>query len=146
MVKTLSLRVRKALPQDSGRIIKVADELIHLSDWSGRVTMLRKSLQDPNCEIFVAEVGDQVVGFIEVRVFPDFVEGSIIAIIQNLIVEKDYRKLGIGSKLLERAIDKAEKQNAIEIHVWTDFDNQQAINFYTEHGFKKRALLLEKGC
>ena len=106
--------------------------------------MLKKSLQDHSCTVYVAEVAEKIVGFIEMRVFPDFAEGMPIAIIQNLIVKEDYRKLGIGSKLIQKANETAEKQNVAEIHVWTEFNNQQAIDFYTKHGFKKKALLLEK--
>jgi len=140
----LNIEIRTATTKDSGELVRLADELIHLDDWSNREVMLNNSIQDPNCKIFVAEADEKIVGVIEMRVFSDFVEGSPIAIITNLIVEKNYRKLGIGSKLMERAIEDAEKQNAIEIHVWTEFDNQQAIKLYTEHGFKKRAILLEK--
>ena len=86
----------------------------------------------------------KIVGFIEVRVFPDFVEGAPIAIVQNLIVHKDYRRLGIAGELLRRACGEAEKWDVLEIHVWAEFDNEQAIDFYIKHGYKKRALLLEK--
>jgi len=140
----LDVEIRKALLENSGELVEIADELIHLDDWSNRELMLKQSLRDPNCGIFAARVDAKIAGFIELRVFSDFVEGSPIAIITNLIVEKNYRKRGIGSKLIERAIEEAEKQNAIEIHVWTESNNQQAINFYTRHGFEKRALLLEK--
>jgi len=144
MVRMLNVEVRIAVTQDSDNIVRLADELIHLDDWSSREVMLKKSLQDPNCKIYVAEVDGKIVGFIETHVFLDFVEGAPIAIIQNVIIEENYRKLGIGSKLLQRVIEEAEKLNAVEIHVWTEFDNQQAIRFYTKHGFKKRALLLER--
>jgi len=140
----LNVKIRTAVSQDSEALLELADELIPLEDRSSREVMLKKSLQDPNCKIYVAEVDDKVVGFIDIHVFPDFVEGAPIAIIQNLIVEKNYRKMGIGSKLLKRAVEESEKQNAAELHVWTEFENQQAISFYTEHGFEKRALLLEK--
>ena len=140
----MSFIVRTAIPQDSEELVKLADELIHIDDWSGREVMLKKSLKDPNSEIFVAEADDKIVGFIELRVFPDFVEGSPIAIVQNLIIGEDCRKLGIGSKLMKKAMEEVEKRNAIETHVWTEFDNMQAINLYTKHGFKKRYLLLER--
>ena len=106
--------------------------------------MLKKSLEDPSCQIYVAEVDEKPAGFIELRVFPDFVEGQPIAIIQNMIVDEDYRKIGIGSGLVRRAIEEAEGRNTIEIHVWTEFDNHHAINFYTGHGFEKSSLLLER--
>jgi len=139
-----SVKLYAATLQDFDGLIKLADELIHLCDWSGRESMLKKSLRDPDCKVYVAKIDGKIVGFIELRLFPDFVEGVLIAIVQNLIVDKKYRNLGIGGNLLERAIEEAEERNAVELHVWTEFDNQQAINFYIKHGFKKRALLLER--
>lgn len=65
-------------------------------------------------------------------------------IIKNLLVQKNYRNLGIGNKLVEKAVEEAEKQKAFEIHVWVEFNNQLAKNFYLKQGFRKRALLLEK--
>jgi len=123
-VKILNLRIRKAVSPDSQALTELADELIHLDGWSNRDAMLKKSFQDPNCDIYVAEI-DNVT-------------------IQNLIVKKNYRGLGIGSRLVERAVEETKDRNAIEIHVWTEFDNERAISFYTKRGFKKRALLLEK--
>jgi len=143
-VKILNLRIRKAVPPDSQALSELADELIHLDGWSNRDAMLKKSFQDPNCDIYVAEIDNVIAGFIEIHVFPDFVEGAHIATIQNLIVKKNYRGLGIGSRLVERAVEETKDRNAIEIHVWTEFDNERAISFYTKRGFKKRALLLEK--
>jgi len=140
----LYVKIRVAMAQDSQALVKLADELIHLGDWSGREAMLKKSLQDPNCKVMIAEADEKIVGFIEIRIFPDFVEGAPIAVVQSFIVDKDYRKRGIGSRLLQKACEEAVKQKAKEIHVWTEFENQPAINLYAQHGFKKRALLLEK--
>ena len=137
-------RIRSVVPQDSEELIKPADELIQLDNRAERESMLVEPFQDANHEIYVADVEGKLVGFIELRIFPDFVEGAPIAIIQNLIVEKHYRGFGIGSKLLQRAIREARRRIACEIHVWTEFENYEAINFYTKHGFTRRALLLEK--
>ena len=106
--------------------------------------MLKESLDDPGCHIYVTEIDGRLAGFIELRVFPDFVEGQPIAIIQNLIVAEAYRRLGVGSRLMQRAIEEAERLKTIEVHVWTEFDNQGAIDFYTKHGFGNRHLLLER--
>lgn len=139
-----SIVVRKASRRDSGSLVELADELVPLDDWSGRKAMLEESLDDPGCQIYVAEANGKLAGFIELRVFPDFVEGQPIAIILNLIVAEAHRRLGIGSELMQRAIEDAERRNAIETHVWIDVDNQRAIDFYTKHGFGKRQLLLER--
>ena len=144
MVRILKVKVRTATPQDSKELVNLADELIRLNDWTGRELMLQETFQDSNCKVYVAEVDEKIVGFIELRVFSDFVEGTLIAIIQNLVVKRGSRNLGVGSNLIEQVIEEAEKRCVNEIHVWTEFDNQQAINFYTGQGFKKRAVLLEK--
>lgn len=140
----MSVRIREAVQRDSEQLVKLSDELIHLEDWSTREVMLTESLNDPASTIFVAEEDETIVGFVELRVFPDFVEGSPIAIILNLVVAKAFRKQGIGSQLIQRAGEAADKRNATETHVWTEFDNQQAIHLYTKHGFTDRHLLLER--
>ena len=101
-------------------------------------------LQDPNYTIYVADVNTRIVGFIDLRLFPDFVEGILLALIQTLVVQKPFRRQGIGSKLLRHVIADAVQRNVGEIHVWTEFENQQAITFYVQHGFQKRGLVLEK--
>jgi len=139
-----SMMVRKASREDSGSLVELADELVRLDDWSGREAMLEESLDDPGCQIYVAEADGKLAGFIELRVFPDFVEGQPIAIILNLIVAEAHRRLGVGSELMQRAIEDAERRNTVETHVWTDLDNQRAIDFYAKHGFGNRQLLLER--
>jgi len=140
----LDVRIRIGVSKDSEELLKLADELIHLDNWSGREVMLEKSLRDPEYKIYVAEVDGSIVGFIELRVFSDFVEGAPLAIVQNLLVDKNHRNLGIGGRLLLMAIEEAKKRDVLELHVWTESRNSQAIDFYTKHGFKERALLLEK--
>lgn len=136
--------IRSAILEDSNELLQLSNKLIHLSDWSNREVMLEQSLQDPNSKIYVSEVENKIVGFIEERFFPDFVEASTLGLIQSLIVDETYRKLGVGAKLLRKAIEEAERRNAMEIHVWMEFDNEQARNFYVKQEFNKRALLLER--
>ena len=136
--------IRDATMEDSSELLQLSNKLIPLADWSSRRVMLEQSLQDPNSTIYVSEVENKIVGFIEERFFPDFVEGSTLSIIQSLMVDAKYRKQGIGTKLLQKAIEESERKAVLEVHVWTEFSNEQARNFYVKHGFSKSALLLEK--
>jgi len=106
--------------------------------------MLKNVLRDPNYSLYVAEVEERIAGFIDLRIFPDFVEGIPLALIQNVVVQRPFRRQGIGSKLLHRVISDAVQRKVGEIHVWTEFENQQAITFYIQHGFQKRGIVLEK--
>jgi ribosomal protein S18 acetylase RimI-like enzyme len=136
--------IRTADQQDLEALAKLANQLIRVKDQSERKAILAKILQDPSRGIYVAEVKGKVVGFVEVRVFPDFVEVAPLAIIQNLVVDERHRGLGIGSRLMKSAVEEAEKQNVAEIHVWTEFGNETALSFYAKHGFAKKAILLER--
>jgi hypothetical protein len=40
-------------------------------------------------------------------------------------------------------VDQSSREQAVEVHVWTDFDNARAIQLYKSVGFAERALLLE---
>ncbi len=64
--------------------------------------------------------------------------------IGNLIVDNLFRGQGIGSLLLEKAIERAEEEEVLEIHVWTESDNERAISLYKKHGLTTEHLLLEK--
>jgi len=106
--------------------------------------MLRESLIDPRHGLFVAEIGEKIVGFVETLVFPDFVEGFLVAIVQNLVVDEENRRKSVGSKLLAYAIEELKESGVKELHVWTEFENKRAVELYLKHGFVRRALLLEK--
>ena len=136
--------IRRALTRDAAQLVALAEQLIPLKEGAARDGLLRTALHDPACTIFVAEADDRLVGFIEVRVVPDFVEGAPIAIIHNLVVETDYRRQGVGSHLIQRVKDEVEQRNVTETHVWTEFDNHPALLFYTRHGFRLRGLLLKR--
>jgi ribosomal protein S18 acetylase RimI-like enzyme len=136
--------IRTASPQDFRILTKLADELVHLENWSVRKKLIEKLLQNKCCHIFVAQLGEKVVGFLDLRVFQDFVEGSSLAVILNLVVSEKQKGRGIGSMLIERAVEVSEHLGVKEVHIWTEFDNNRAIKFYLKHGFERRVLLLER--
>ncbi len=92
---------------------------------------------------WVAEIDDVVAGFLDLFVFPDVAHGAPIAIINNLRVREPFRRRGLGKRLLHAAVDHSSRDQAVEVHVWTDFDNARAIQLYKGVGFAERALLRE---
>ncbi|NIQ05105.1 MAG: GNAT family N-acetyltransferase, partial [Candidatus Korarchaeota archaeon] len=63
--------------------------------------------------------------------------------ITSLFVKEGYRRRGIASQLLQKAIQNAKKRKVREIHVTTREDNNTAIRFYEKLGFKKEGILFE---
>ena len=61
--------------------------------------------------------------------------------IDRLWVHEDYRHQGLGSQLLQKAIDHARAQQCRFIHLTTF--SFQAPDFYQKHGFKVVGQLLD---
>lgn len=98
-------------------------------------------LSDFNCKLTEADfnkvffnslvsVDDKINGIIVYNLFYDRIE------IEYIIVPEEYRKKGIGSKLLSQ-IEK-EKINNITLEVRES--NIEAINFYKKNGYKIEAI------
>ena len=109
-----------------------------------RLSILKSALKDPDYELWIAEANGEIVGFIDLWTIHDFCHGGKLSYIQNLYVAQKYRRLGVGSKLLQKVVERAEEGGALEIHVVTKFDNEPAIRLYKKHGLTEESLQLEK--
>ncbi|MEM3580908.1 MAG: GNAT family N-acetyltransferase [Candidatus Bathyarchaeia archaeon] len=139
------VKVRRAKENDVLKLLLLARDFMRgAATAKKRLSILKSSLKDPDYELWLAEIDDEVVGFIDLWTINDFCHGGRLTYIQNLYVAPKYRRLGIGSKLLQRIIGRAEGKGALEIHVVTGFDNEEAIRLYKKHGLEKESLQLEK--
>lgn len=57
--------------------------------------------------------------------------------ISRLIVKREYRRQGIGKRLLSFAIEKAKEKAYKEVSIGVDLDNYPALKLYIESGFDK---------
>ena len=103
-----------------------------------------RALASDNYIAFIAKKANKIVGFLDMWSFPDVGHGANLGIILNFIVTEKLRNMGIGSSLMREAIKVAEERKFHELHVWTDFKNEAAINTYKNFGFINECLLLEK--
>ncbi|KAF3447184.1 hypothetical protein FNV43_RR12364 [Rhamnella rubrinervis] len=62
--------------------------------------------------------------------------GAVCVYIMTLGVLAPYRGLGIGTRLLNHALDLCAKQNISEIYLHVQTNNEDAINFYKKFGFE----------
>ncbi len=79
---------------------------------------------------FVAEKNKQIVGYICLG------GGEKYVLIGDLCVLPEFRKIGIASKLIKRAIQKAIKQGKDYIRVDTHKDNKNSQSLYKKFGFE----------
>lgn len=110
------------------------------SDFDLAENYLKERLTNNEAHIFIAYSKDekQLVGF--TLLYPKF--SSVSAKrnwhIGDLYVEQSQRKLGIGNRLLQTAINYSREQNAVFVSLNTALDNYTAQNLYEKFGFEKR--------
>lgn len=95
--------------------------------WSYDV--LKQEFDNPNSSYFVAKIDDEVVGFGGIWRAVDDIH------ITNIVTSKNYRHLGIASKILEKLMEmgKKEKFNSITLEVAES--NIPAIHLYNKYQF-----------
>lgn len=73
---------------------------------------------------------NKVIGFIVMRIL------STDAEIHNIAVRRQYSKMGIGKRLLDKAVQRAILYQGVE-QIWLEVreSNQNAIGFYQKNGF-----------
>ena len=100
---------------------------------------IQTRLDNNESVIFIALNSDQSpVGF--TQLYPTYSSVRVVKnwILNDLYVEKEYRKQGIGEKLIQTAMDFAKENNAKFVQLSTAVDNYTAQSLYEQIGFKKQ--------
>ncbi len=83
--------------------------------------------EDDNCELFGYFDSEKLVGFIHITKLVDELE------IINIVVDDAYRRMGIGSKLIEFILNMFKEYKAIFLDV--NVNNSSAIKLYKKYNF-----------
>lgn len=104
-----------------------------------------KRLNNKNSLVFVAEEKYKIVGYIIsfIDTYP-YRRTNPICEIENMFVEEEFRKNGIGGKLIAKVRNEAKKRNVKKLRVGAIAQNENAINFYRSQGFTDVNLYLEE--
>jgi len=94
------------------------------------VEFLTKRLSDPSVRFVVAKRGGKVLGIASMRKL----KGGT-AELSGVIVRESETKMGVGTRLVRRAIKEATRLGIAKMIVKTEVLNERAIKFYTKNGF-----------
>jgi len=92
-------------------------------------------------EILVLKEDGNILGMVSLLYSISTALGGKVAILEDLIIHKDYRQMGLGKELLGEAIRFSKERNCLRLTLLTDFNNDAAINFYQKFGFKKSEMI-----
>lgn len=79
---------------------------------------------------FVAELDGAIVGIIGFRDIAG--EGEIT----NVVVDENFRRMGIGKMLVDEALKQADKLGVSDVTLEVRVSNESAIKLYESFGFK----------
>ena len=138
-VKKLVLQVHK-LHVENRPDIYLDNEPIPLEYFNKIVT-------NDNLNMFVYEEDNKILGLLEMSIKNNnansIAQERKIIFIEDIVVDKDNRKKGIGKKLYQYVLETAKKENvdAIELNVWSF--NEGAIKFYDSLGMTVKNIKME---
>jgi ribosomal protein S18 acetylase RimI-like enzyme len=101
-------------------------------------TFLRDLMKSEDTKVFGVLEDKNLLGYTIARVcyYPPIYLQEKYGLINDLIVTSSFRRMGIGSLLLERARNWFNSQGLKRIELDVVAQNKEAYLFYLEHGFK----------
>lgn len=133
------MKIRKLELNDIEQVYKLLNELYdNKIVYEIFVNKYKNSLNDNNFYGIVAEKDGIILGVLISRIFNRLVKSKNILFVDDLIVNKDYRSMGIGNNLLQNAISYGKEQNCEVIELKCYITNESAHKFYEKIGFKRQ--------
>jgi ribosomal protein S18 acetylase RimI-like enzyme len=142
------LQVREARLSDGAAIADLLGQLADVTEgWSFSPAWVEANLppmlEDDDYVLLVAEGQGEVVGLLTLHLRRTLFHPAPVALIDELVVDRDWRGQGVGRRLVEEAIRAARARGVCEIEVSTEPSNQAAQAFYRRLGFSHQAVLME---
>jgi ribosomal-protein-alanine acetyltransferase len=120
------LAIRKLARSDVPAVFAILQESPEAAAWS-QESLLQLASADPAA--CVVELNGVLVGFLIGRVVSDEFE------ILNMAISRAHRRSGIGSKLLESALEFSRTAGSARAYLEVRASNGRAIALYKRHGF-----------
>ena len=137
-----NITIRLAREDDAESIEFVIQQWWRTDRRRERIQTIRSALQKDGHEIIIAELDAGIVGVLHLVVHPDVMFADQYSHIVLFLVDEDHRRKGVGSKLLERAMERAKQQGAAEIHV--DTMEKEAEQLFRKMGFEDDGVMLAR--
>ena len=69
---------------------------------------------------------------------------DLVGEVDSLFIEKEYRKYGLGDKLMSRALEWLNSNQVKSKIIGVAEGNENVLEFYKKYGFYKRTVILEQ--
>jgi GNAT superfamily N-acetyltransferase len=105
-------------------------------DLTPYLAALERLTADPNQRLVVAVREGRVVGTLQLTIIPGLSRrGAVRSIIEGVRIHADERGSGLGTQLIEWAIDESRRQDCQLVQLTSDNTRTDAHRFYERLGF-----------
>lgn len=120
------MKIRRVRTEDVNELMRLEEGSIE-HPWTSEDLM--KLATDQNKAGFAAEEDGNIIGYIGLSFILDEAE------IGNLVVDKDFRRQGIGGSLIEEVKEFLKDQGIAKVFLEVAEDNESAKALYLKSGF-----------
>ena len=106
---------------------------------------LRMIIADPSAgQIFVLKHVEsmKVCGMVGLLFSVSTALGGRVAMLEDMVISPEYRNMGLGSLLINEAVQFAERQGLLRVSLLTDSCNCRAVSFYLKNCFKSSEMIV----
>jgi GNAT superfamily N-acetyltransferase len=130
----MEIVIREAVIADADALARLSNQLGYAITIAGTFQNLESILPDQNQTVLVAFHDGKVVGWIHVFLATR-VESTPFCEIGGLVVDDQYRRMGIGKLLIERIKPWCSNKGGRIIRVRSNVKRIEAHEFYSQLGF-----------
>ncbi|WP_371364608.1 hypothetical protein SRRS_52560 [Sporomusa rhizae] len=139
--------LRKAQPEDINAMVGLISLLFSvekdfLIDEAKQRRGLEMFLEHPDGRyLLVAEYQQKVIGMCSAQLLVSTAEGGWKAIVEDVVVAKEYRGLRIGRKMISALEEWAVSQGVKRLDLLADCNNSSGLKFYDKMQWNRTNLI-----
>ncbi len=92
--------------------------------------------------IVVAESQGGIIGMATLQVLVSTAEGGYVGLVEDVVVDKEFRRKGVGAALLDYLHLWAQDNGLTRLQLAADIENRAALEFYASRGWKQTNLVM----
>lgn len=138
------MTIRRAGPTDLKVLAPLFDAYRRFyrmpGDLEGARRFLRERMERDESVVFVAFENGNAIGF--TQLYPGFSSGAMarIFVLNDLFVDPEARRSGVGSALLRTAAEFGRAEEAVRLVLSTELTNKSAQAVYEKNGWKRDTM------
>lgn len=108
-------------------------------DLNKQKNKIRCVIEDDTQVIFVADIGNKVVGYIHLVNY-DVIYADNYKNCLGIAVDNEFKRMGIGSALLSQGEEWAKENGAVGIRLCSGIERKNAHEFYLSQGYNENKI------